>query len=103
MWACYKLMQHSDVGLSRGPSSRFSFCLQVVLLVKPFRGSLPDKPFKISEVLIDEDLTSGGRWVTVIFAGMCPVPENISLLENTVAFLFSRACNALQTEKYILF
>lgn len=33
---------------------------------------------------------------------MCPVPENIKLLENIVAFLFSRACNALQMEKYIL-
>lgn len=95
-------MQHSDVRLSRGPSSRFSFCLQVVLPVKPFRESLPGKLFKLSEVLIYKDLTSGGRWVTIISAGMCPVPENIKLLENIVAFLFSRACNALQMEKYIL-
>lgn len=95
-------MQHSDVRLGRGPSSRLSFCLQVVLLVEPFRESLPGKLFKLSEVLIYKDLNSGGRWVTLIFAGMCPVPENIKLLENTVALIFSKACTALQMEKYIL-
>lgn len=33
---------------------------------------------------------------------MCPVPENILLLENNTAFIFPRAWNAVQAEIHFL-
>lgn len=95
-------MQHPGVMLHRDPRGKLPFCLLDVLLVKPFR-SLPDKPFKLTEVLIYKDPNDFKRKIGYYNFCMCPVPENILLLENAVAFISPTACNAIQTEKYILF
>lgn len=66
--------------------------------------SVPDKLFKLSEVLIYKNLTDFRRKTGYCnFCGHMPVPENILMLGNIVAVVFPRACDAVQPEKYILF